>query len=277
VNITNLWDLIDKTREAAEGDSKKQADLLTEELVNLPADEIILFQEIFNGLKDRAYIGSLWDAATVIKNGCGDDDFQEFREWLVGRGKEVYENAIKDPETLADALETRDSIFPTLLAPAMDAYEKITGKDMPPSPREWARLQGQTTINLDTEESELIAEISTRFPKLTAKFWEWWRRDKIYLEIRELLGEILAPSGFLETEIKSLAVVKFSRNQFTVEIMHDSLGYVFCISLFFSSPQSDKGDPVHKHIMDISYLEYNESTKKTVSASLQEWLVTTGL
>jgi hypothetical protein len=277
VNISNFWDLIDKTRAAADGDAKKQSDVLTEELMNLPEDEIFLFQEILYDLKHKAYTGILWDAATVIKNGCGDDGFHEFREWLVGRGKEVYENAIKDPETLADVLEPGDPIYPTLLAPALDAYEKITGRNMPPAHRERAQLQGKPTINIDTAEIELMSQISTRFPKLTAKFWEWWTRDEIYLEIRELLRGILVPHGFLETEIKSLAVVKFSRNQFVVETMHDSIDRVHCISLFFSSSQSEKGHPVRKDIMDIDYRGYNENTKKKIFTLLQEWLATTGL
>ncbi len=151
MDTTEFWELIDKTRDAANGNAEIQSELLTEELVKLPAEEIISFERIFDDLKDNAYIGNLWDAATIIMYGCGDDGFQEFREWLVGRGKEVYENAIKDPETLVNVLEIGEQIFPTLLGPAMEAYEKVTGKDLPPMPRPWAQLQGRPTINIDTK------------------------------------------------------------------------------------------------------------------------------
>jgi uncharacterized protein DUF4240 len=134
MDLTEFWELIDKAGDAANGNAEKQSELLTEELVKLPAEEIISFERIFDELKDNAYIGNLWDAATVIMYGCGDDGFQEFREWLVGRGKEVYENAIKNPETLVNVLEIGEQIFPTLLGPAMEAFEKVTGKDMPPMP-----------------------------------------------------------------------------------------------------------------------------------------------
>ena len=140
MDIKEFWELIDKTREAAKGDAWKQSELLTEELAKLPEKEIISFDEIFHDLKDNAYIGNLWDAAFVIMYYCGDSSFHEFREWLVGRGKEMYESAIKDPETLVNVLEVGEQIFPTLLGPALDAYEKVTGKDMPPMPRPWAQL-----------------------------------------------------------------------------------------------------------------------------------------
>jgi hypothetical protein len=280
MDIKAFWELIDKTREATNGDARKQSDLLTEELTKLHPEEIISFQRIFYDLKDKAYIGNLWDAATIIKmNGCGDDGFQEFREWLVGRGKEAYENAIKDPETLVNVLEASQVIFPTLLCPAMDAYEKITGKDMPPNPREWPELQGRTTINIDKEETELLTEISARFPKLTAKFWEWWRRDKIYLEIHDMLGKILIPLGFLEGEIKSLQVIKFQRNQFTVETMLDSdnFGFGYYISFFVSDELSQKGYPIHQDLMSLYYHEYNEEKKKSLHVSIKEWIASVGL
>src|SRR5262245_49620590 len=105
MDTARFWNLIDETRKAANGIARRQSDLLTDELAKLSQEEIIEFQRIFYGLKDKAYIGNLWDAATIIMDGCGDSSFEEFREWLVGCGKEAYENTIKDPETLVDVLE----------------------------------------------------------------------------------------------------------------------------------------------------------------------------
>ncbi len=272
-----FWELIDKTREAATGDARKQSGLLTEELAKLPAEEIISFQTIFYNLKDKAYIGNLWDAAQLIEYGCSDSGFEEFREWLVGRGEEAYDNAIKDPETLVDVLEVGEQIFPTLLGPALDAYEKVTQKDMPPMSREWAELQGRSKINIDADETELLAEISARFPRLTAKFWEWWRTDKIYLDIHDVLRKILIPLGFLESEIKSLQVIKFQRNQFTVQTMLDSDEFGYDIWLVVSSELSHKSNPVRQPPMRLYYHEYNEEKKRSIRASIQEWIASVRL
>ena len=277
MEITEFWELIDKTREAAKGDARKQSELLTEELTKLPEEEIISFDGIFDDLKDKAYIGNLWDAATVIMDGCSDSGFQEFREWLVGRGKEAYENAIKEPETLVDVLEASEIIFPTLLGPAMDAYEKVTGKNIPPMRRERAQLQGRPTINMDADEAELLAELSARFPKLTAKFWEWWRRDKIYLDMHDVLRKILIPLGFLERETRSLQVIRFQRNGFTVATMLDYHEFGYYIWLVVSSEKNQKGNPVRQDPMRIYFQEYSEEKKKSISNSIQEWLITNGL
>jgi Protein of unknown function (DUF4240) len=249
--------------------------LLTEELTKLPPEEIISFERIFDDLKDNAYIGNLWDAAIVIMYGSGDDGFQEFREWLVGRGKEAYENAIKDPETLVNVLEVGEKIFPTLLGSALEAYEKITGKNMPPMPRPWAQLHGRPTINIDTEATELLAEISRRFPKLTAKFWEWWTRDEIYFEIRDMLREMLIPLGFSEDESKSFGVAKFQKMPFAVEIMLDY--YMPDYSLYISSEFSKKGYPMRQLAMNFIANEYGEVKKNAIKVSIQEWIATAGV
>jgi hypothetical protein len=37
----------------------------------------------------------------VIHGGCSDDGFEYFRRWLVSRGRDVYEAALADPDSLA--------------------------------------------------------------------------------------------------------------------------------------------------------------------------------
>ena len=272
MDTTEFWKLIDKTRGEAGGDPRKQSNLLTDELAKLPTEEIMSFDKIFLDLKDKAYIGNLWDAATVIMGGCSDDGFQEFREWLVGRGKEAYENAVKDPETLVDVLEASEVVFPTLLSPAMEAYEKITGQNMPPSPRKWAELQGRPTLNLDKDEAELLAEISARFPRLTAKFWEWWTRDKVYIDMRGVLRELLTPLEFSESERKFLVVLEFQRKPFTVGVMLDEDESGPWFALYVSSELSEKGYPIRQYVTEFSYHEYNDEKKQAIRASIQEWL-----
>lgn len=268
MDITAFWELIDKTREAAKGEPQKQSDWLTEELVKLSAQEIIAFDEIFHDLKDKAYMGNLWDAAFIIMYYCSDSGFEEFREWLVGRGKEAYENALVDPETLVNVLEVGEQVYPTLLSPAMEAYEKVTGKDMPPQSRKWAELQGEPTG--DDRQDEIFA----RFPKLTAKFWQWWTKDKAYMEVREALREILAPLGFVEREMASFKMVDFKKDSLLIRFMLDY--YVPDYTLLVSNAAREPEDPA-EILMYFLPQEYNEERKDAVRILLREWLTIVGL
>lgn len=269
MDITEFWRLIDKTREAANGDARKQSDLLTEELTQLPEKEIISFDDIFHDLKGNAYMGTLWDAASLIMYGCSDSGFEEFREWLVGRGKDAYENAIKDPETLVDVLEVGEQIFPTLLGPAIEAYEKVTGKNMPPMLAERAQLQGKPTLDIDAGEAELLSEILARFPKLTAKFWEWWTRDKIYVEVREILREILLPLGFVENEINGLGTVNFKRDPLLVKLVLDY--YAPDYTVYVSSILRERKYPP-AILMYFPPQEYDEEMNSAMRTTMQQWL-----
>ena len=76
---------------------------LTESLAKESSDDILDFSIIFETLMAESYTSSLWGAAYVIMGGCSDDSFDYFRGWLIAQGQAVYEKAVKDPETLADA------------------------------------------------------------------------------------------------------------------------------------------------------------------------------
>ena len=138
--------------------------------------------------------------------------------------------------------------------------------------RERAQLHGRPTINVNAEESELLAEISARFPKLTAKFWEWWTRDKVYSEVREILRVTLLPLGFKEEEIKGLGMINFKREPLLVKFVLDY--YVPDYTLYGSSVERERKYPAAILMYFLSN-EYNEEMKSAVGATLQQWLAIT--
>ena len=48
----------------------------------------------------RAYRWDSWAAAYSIGSGCSDDGFTDFRYFLISMGREVFERALADPESL---------------------------------------------------------------------------------------------------------------------------------------------------------------------------------
>src|SRR5262249_27787935 len=81
-------------------------------------------------LEGAAYREDLWAAAGLINCGASDDGFCYFRCWLVGRGKEVYEAAIEDPDSLADVVDLdRDEDYEAeIYGAASNAWEQVTGR-----------------------------------------------------------------------------------------------------------------------------------------------------
>ncbi|MEZ6185682.1 MAG: DUF4240 domain-containing protein [Planctomycetota bacterium] len=50
-----------------------------------------------------AYRNDLWAVAYTVLGGCSDDCFADFRTWLVGCGRDRYERAPRQPDSLCEA------------------------------------------------------------------------------------------------------------------------------------------------------------------------------
>jgi hypothetical protein len=176
MNVETFWNLIDATREASDGDTSKQADLLVDELVLLSLDEIFAFETIWDHLMDFAYDAALWDAAYIIGCGCADHGFWDFRAWLIAQGKEVYEKALADPESLLDLIDVdTDAQEGALIYVVMTVYEQKMGEEIPIRESKVSRPVAQLKGTHAGEEN-----VNLRFPNLAAKFgnceqrWAKW-------------------------------------------------------------------------------------------------------
>jgi hypothetical protein len=109
----------------------------------------------------------------VLLDGASDDAFDFFRCWLIGQGREVFEGAMHDPDTLAELLEDFDEEIDgdgeELGYAADEAYEQLTGAVAPALGIPAAAAEPEGTP-LEFENESVIAE---RYPKL----WERFRED----------------------------------------------------------------------------------------------------
>ena len=97
-----FWALIQEAKTACGQDLDAMEDYLRERLVSMEPAAAKDFHDILHAYEDLADQYGLWDAASVIKEyGCSDDGFIDFRAWLIVQGKEVYLNALREPDTLA--------------------------------------------------------------------------------------------------------------------------------------------------------------------------------
>lgn len=167
---TEFWELVDATREGAEGDPDEQADLLIERLIQLDPDSVLDFARHFEYRYNRAYRWDLWGAAWVLLDGASDDAFDFFRCWLIGQGRDVFEGAVHDPDSLADLVNEFDDEIDgdgeELGYAADEAYEQLTGVvapdlGIPPAPPE---PEG-TPVDFENESA-----LSERYPKLWERF-----------------------------------------------------------------------------------------------------------
>jgi Protein of unknown function (DUF4240) len=99
-----FWALIE-TAQQSNGDQEAQLEHLRTALEALNADELLGFQRTFNRLHQFSYRADLWGAAFLMNGGASDDGFDYFRGWLISQGRKVFENALENPDSLAEVVE----------------------------------------------------------------------------------------------------------------------------------------------------------------------------
>src|SRR3569833_1105515 len=102
MTLDQYWGLVEEVHRESGGDMDRKCKLLDERMRKLTSDEVRSFGEHFGELVYRAYLGELWAAAFIIGHGCSDDSFMDFRSTLISMGHDIFENALVDPESLAD-------------------------------------------------------------------------------------------------------------------------------------------------------------------------------
>ncbi|MFB9054627.1 DUF4240 domain-containing protein [Formosa undariae] len=163
MNADQFWKIIATSKANSSGDYEKQQTELEKELLKLTAIEILEFDNKFRKLRGEVYNWNFWAGAYIINGGCSDDCFSDFRGWLIGQGKAIFESAIQDIETLAELNKTNDGDWEGLSYIPTDAYEKKTGNEMPNGIQESLEISGE-------EWNEEGDDLKNKFPKLWAKF-----------------------------------------------------------------------------------------------------------
>ena len=158
-----FWKIIEVAKSESLGDYERQQSLLERELMKLTAKEVLEFDNRFRTLRGEIYTWDFWAAAYIINGGCSDDCFSDFRGWLIGQGKSIFENAVQNIETLSELQQTNNGDWEGLSYIPTEIYTKKTGSNMPNGIQENFEISGEKW-----EEDE--NELKNRFPKLYAKF-----------------------------------------------------------------------------------------------------------
>lgn len=160
-----FWEIIKTTKDNSGGDFEQQQEQLTNELRKLTPDDVILFGNRFRYFRGQANTWELWGAIYIIHGGCSDDSFNDFREWVIGQGKNFYYKTIKDPESLVEVdTDKIDEVdWEGLGYVHSTVFKELTGQEM-----EYIFKEKQETTGVEWEEEG--DDLKNMFPKLYAKY-----------------------------------------------------------------------------------------------------------
>ena len=110
-----FWYIIASCMEDGDSIDEKLASL-KQLLIAMPDEDLIAFQEMIDHMMMQAYRWGLWGAAHIMMGGCSDEMFEHFRAGLIMKGKDVYEAAVVEPDTLSEVGEIAECEYLPYLA-----------------------------------------------------------------------------------------------------------------------------------------------------------------
>ena len=170
----DFWALIKESLENS-NDAEEQLEFLQNKLSSLTEEELIGFHYQFEKVYFKSYTSELWGVAYVARGGCSDDSFDYFRCWLISRGRDVYENALINPDKLINEFDKiPDGYGPELedmLSLIPDAFTNI-GKDFYHEIDKYEDdLSGYPKIEFNWEEDD-EESMKKICPGVFKKYWD---------------------------------------------------------------------------------------------------------
>lgn len=162
-----FWSIIEEVHRRHPDDMEGKCKALRARLSRLTPDEMRSFRQHFDECDARAYNWGLWGAAYIIHGGCGDDSFMDFRHTLISRGREVYEKALSDPDSLVElGLTEEEACFEGYDYAVMDAEKAVLDR------QERCRVPFPTKPAGEPWDEDDNAALAARFPRLYEAYCE---------------------------------------------------------------------------------------------------------
>ncbi|SNS64211.1 Protein of unknown function [Asanoa hainanensis] len=101
MDVDRFWALLAESATGARGRDAREA-FLREHLLRADRADLLDFVAHLSATREPANTYRLWHAADFFYEGyCSGDSFHYFQMWLVGLGRDAYDAAVADPDSLA--------------------------------------------------------------------------------------------------------------------------------------------------------------------------------
>jgi hypothetical protein len=170
------WRVIDEARRAAKGNFEREAENIVVHVAKFRPEEIVAFGQWVRQRMEDATLTDLYLVAAWIFDvtkgwELSGDAWENWRGWLVGRGREDYFAGLKNADVVADLFTTfEDFVAGELIEIAANwAYQRATGsRDYPDAMFEPSLLE--TYPAYWSDEDVKAKRLVERYPRMVKRF-----------------------------------------------------------------------------------------------------------
>jgi hypothetical protein len=155
-----FWELIGSSR-AASQDQFEFMDRLKVQLEAFYPNEIRNFHKVFLTKFNELNIWDVWALAYIVRRGCGDDEFDYFKAWVITKGQQAFERIKSLNTNQLPILFDEEPQLEEFMYLAEQVYESKTNDIMKP-----IRIKRQKIRGTHWNENNL----NHQFPELCAMF-----------------------------------------------------------------------------------------------------------
>ena len=170
-----FWNLIEQSRAESKTRPKQIFQILEEKVARLSRDQILRFDLILHEFLRVWYRANILAAATIINVSCELDELNEFETFIIMQGKEIWEQALKNPDSLADLEIEDEAKCVELFEVPEKAYAQATGEEdfeMVHVDYQAQNLIGKLDLWQDEKGKVDKIKLKTLLPRLYEKWWE---------------------------------------------------------------------------------------------------------
>ena len=128
---TVFWNIVDLSIKNTKNQDDQER-FLVKEIEKLTPKQIIGFRLRTDKLLYDTYNSEMWCAGYIMNGGCSDDGFEYFRNWVISRGRETYNKAKENSDSLISECINGEEYydFESFWYVALTAFENKTGKEL---------------------------------------------------------------------------------------------------------------------------------------------------
>ncbi|HLX92141.1 MAG TPA: DUF4240 domain-containing protein [Puia sp.] len=167
------WSIIAESLQKTDNPNDQERYLI-HRIQKLTPKEIIGFRLRTDKLLNECYTPAMWCAGYIMNDGCSDDGFEFFRNWVISRGKEVYYRAKGNPDTLVSEIdeELEGYDFEGFWYVADKAFKYRTGKELEEFIDDGNDQTGGASVEMELTWEEGNPDSMRQIcPELFAQFW----------------------------------------------------------------------------------------------------------
>ncbi len=158
-----FWEIIAEINaKAPDGSQEAMLRQAKKALEKLTLEELIAYDQIFQVYHSASFRQYLLVASTALGATCSEESFMHFRSWLISRGKQVYMDALRDPQSLSKVIRKEEKLnFEAFAYVATDVYtEKLKAQGRTAEIVEFPLSDASSAHPMDKEQEEaILAEI----------------------------------------------------------------------------------------------------------------------